>query len=148
MRGGRDYRRDGGRGEERRGGHRWSTVMSCFLLPSIELVITLSFTINWKFLGRGLDLVTEQLVVMGEREGATGETNLLLIKKNINIISITYCEVLIRPQLGIVRYHPYKISPTPCLRIFKSSHKCITIMRIWFLIQSEFGWRVKMVKRK
>ena len=47
-------------------------------------------TINWKLLGRGLDLVTEQLVVMGEREGATGETNLLLIKKNINIISILY----------------------------------------------------------
>ena len=63
----------------------WTQVINFHVLFPIAFHI---ITINWKFLGRGLDLVTGQLVVMGEREEATGETNLLLIKKNINIISI------------------------------------------------------------
>ena len=95
-------------------------------------------TINWKFPGRGLDLVIGQLVVMGEREGATGETNLLLIKKNINIISIIYWS-----RIGNCWVPAHKFLPTPCLRKLK----CIT-MKICLFIQSEIDTRVKTFNHK
>ena len=88
-------------------------------------------TINWKFPGRGLDLVIGQLVVMGEREGATGETNLLLTKKNINIISIIYWS-----RIGNCWVPAHKFLPTPCLRKLK----CIT-MKICLFIQTEIDTR-------
>ena len=99
---------------ERRGGVDTGDQLSCAISYRLRYISTL----NWKLLGRGLDLVTEQLVVMGEREGATGETNLLLIKKNINIISIIYWS-----WIGICWVPAHKFLPTLCLR----KQKCITM---------------------
>ena len=81
--------------------------------------------------------MTGQLVVMGEREGATGETNLLLTKENFEVLlGKNLCAVT---QQFPIRVSAHKFLPTPRLR----KQKCIT-MKICLFIQSEIATRVKM----
>ena len=88
--------------------------------------------------------MTGQLVVMGEKGEATGETNLLLIRRTSTSSRLFTVKFQLVPNWELLGTTRTQIFTNALFRESKSSHKCIT-MKICLFIQTKIDTREKML---